>query len=721
MSRGTVETAFDSDGIYYQGRADVNAFLELEVKHHLSKDQLQRRITLAWAVLRLYHVLLLARAVDKKPYMTAGNVAQRRFFLICPPVGPEDAISDATKSLAFIEQPLDDRELPSQFYRHAQNTGRVVNADEYLAKLFIFPVDATVGTKTSLKFLFVKGHQITDGLTNFTCKQNVRARDGEFLVGVWGDDDGIAANVSYDGNAIDEDLRYRNERDLLPLPPQPPGSFFVGNMTEVIAASKIGQQHLLFERWAREHGEIYRVRVGPFTEYFINSDAAVKEIFDKASAQTAERPRWIVSNEQICNQLNVLLLNASDPRWKHQRKVIHSGLTSIPRADAGLPYLHYETAKFMQELASNPTIGRESKELYSAIGRYTYSTFASQTFGMDIPDTNDPTIDYIFETGLAQIQGTLPGNHIVDILPWMDKLPMFLKPWERNARRRFKRDMSWCVERLMRIKKGRTRNVIQDAFLPRVLEDEKNLGFGSVEEAAYLSLQLIIGAADTSKMSTWSFLEAMMTYPEVQEKGHHEIVKVVGDRAPVFEDLEQIPYVRCLMKETWRWRPPVALGHPHTTTRDLEYCGYRVPKGSRLHLNAWAIQHDPDRHENPDRFWPERYAEDHTNTMQSINASDVRNRDHFAFGSGRRVCPGYHVAERSLAVAIMRLLWGFKIAPSTDAKLPLNPSNFAGEMPGNPGEHMPVTVTVRDEKTRAAIYKAFKDAATDRVQLEPLA
>lgn len=37
-------------------------------------------------------------------------------------------------------------------------------------------------------------------------KQNVRARDGEFLVGVWGDDDGIAANVSYDGNAIDEDL-----------------------------------------------------------------------------------------------------------------------------------------------------------------------------------------------------------------------------------------------------------------------------------------------------------------------------------------------------------------------------------------------------------------------------------------------------------------------------------------------------------------------------------
>lgn len=38
-------------------------------------------------------------------------------------------------------------------------------------------------------------------------KQNVRVRDGEFLVGVWGDSDGrISANVSVDGNAIDPEL-----------------------------------------------------------------------------------------------------------------------------------------------------------------------------------------------------------------------------------------------------------------------------------------------------------------------------------------------------------------------------------------------------------------------------------------------------------------------------------------------------------------------------------
>jgi hypothetical protein len=37
---------------------------------------------------------------------------------------------------------------------------------------------------------------------------------------------------------------------------------------------------------------------------------------DRSSAISSERPRWIVSNELICNQLNVLLLHGIDPRWK---------------------------------------------------------------------------------------------------------------------------------------------------------------------------------------------------------------------------------------------------------------------------------------------------------------------------------------------------------------------------------------------------------------------
>lgn len=126
----------------------------------------------------------------------------------------------------------------------------------------------------------------------------------------------------------------QKRKDTLPLPPTPPGSWLTGNLTELMVAVGARQQHFLIAKWAREHGEIVRVRMGLFVEYYINSDKAVRELFDRQSAFTSERPRWFESSEQICNKLNILLLRASDPRWKHHRKITHNGLTSVARADA---------------------------------------------------------------------------------------------------------------------------------------------------------------------------------------------------------------------------------------------------------------------------------------------------------------------------------------------------------------------------------------------------
>lgn len=516
--------------------------------------------------------------------------------------------------------------------------------------------------------------------------------------------------------------QWLEDRGKLPLPPKPGGVPLLGNALDVIGATRKGSQHLLFEQYARAHGEIVRVQVGPFTQYFINSDEAVKAIFDKASASTSERPRWIVSNEQICDQKNVLLLNASHPRWKKQRKVILQGMTSIPRADAGVDHLHFETAKFLKQVANDDALAGDSVGLFNEIGRYTYSAFASQTFGMDIPDEKDPAIEYIFRSGLEQILGTLPGSHLVDILPALDKLPLVLKPWERKARALFQDNKNWCDERMRRVEKAIEAGTVNDSFLTRVLQDEKGMGFEDRSEAAYLALMLIIGAADTSKMSSWSFLEAMMRFPDVQNKALAEIEAVVGaaDRLPVCEDLESISYIRYMMKELWRWRPPVALGHPHIITKELVYNGMRLPFGSRIHLNAYAIGHDPNRHTDPERFWPERYEGDMTNSEQSKNSADVKDRDHFAFGSGRRICPGYHVAERSLAIAIMRLVWAFEIVPAPDAKLSLDPRDYPGEMPGNPGKHMPVMLKVRSEAKRKIIDEEYARAEAAHPAMEPL-
>lgn len=73
---------------------------------------------------------------------------------------------------------------------------------------------------------------------------------------------------------------------------------------------------------------------------------------------------------------------------------------------------------------------------------------------------------------------------------------------------------------------------------------------------------------------------------------------------------------------------------------------------------------DPNLYEHPAEFHPERYLDKPLSAADYINSNDPYERDHFTYGAGRRVCPGVHVAERSLYINIVRTLWGFNVSKS---------------------------------------------------------
>jgi hypothetical protein len=60
------------------------------------------------------------------------------------------------------------------------------------------------------------------------------------------------------------------------LPPRPPGLPMIGNIPQFAAAAKKSEIHLQLEDWAREYGDIFRVKLGPVELYYINTAAAVK-------------------------------------------------------------------------------------------------------------------------------------------------------------------------------------------------------------------------------------------------------------------------------------------------------------------------------------------------------------------------------------------------------------------------------------------------------------
>ena len=61
-----------------------------------------------------------------------------------------------------------------------------------------------------------------------------------------------------------------------------------------------------------------------------------------------------------------------------------------------------------------------------------------------------------------------------------------------------------------------------------------------------------------------------------------------------------------------------------------------------------------------------RYIDDHQTSIDSSNNPDASKRDHFVFGAGRRKCQGMHIADRSIFLAISRLLWAFDFPRAVD-------------------------------------------------------
>jgi cytochrome P450 len=76
--------------------------------------------------------------------------------------------------------------------------------------------------------------------------------------------------------------------------------------------------------------------------------------------------------------------------------------------------------------------------------------------------------------------------------------------------------------------------------------------------------------------------------------------------------------------------------------------------------------HDPTVYPDPETFNPERYLKRTAEGGAWAVNLDAPNPRAAAFGFGRRVCPGVHLANRVLFAVIANVLAAFEIAPVRD-------------------------------------------------------
>ena len=183
------------------------------------------------------------------------------------------------------------------------------------------------------------------------------------------------------------------------------------------------------------------------------------------------------------------------------------------------------------------------------------------------------------------------------------------------------------------------------------------------QEISALAGNLFGAGSDTSSSTLITAILAMRAFPETLIPAWEELDRVVGpDRSPSFDDDPNLPYMRAFVKEVFRWRSVASIGgQPHAPVQDDYYNGYLIPKSTWVQGNVWAIHHHEREFPDPDRLNPSRFLK---------NSPDFRpfpgERGYMTFGWGRRVCSGQALAEQGTWLTVVRLVWGFMIAPALD-------------------------------------------------------
>ncbi|KAH3913791.1 hypothetical protein HBH56_094320 [Parastagonospora nodorum] len=437
------------------------------------------------------------------------------------------------------------------------------------------------------------------------------------------------------------------------LPPGPPTLPIFGNI-HLMAKD---DPHLQFQKWAKEFGPVYSLMLGTKTMIVLSSDKAVKDLLDKKSGNTSGRPDLYTGQTLMSGDKRMVMMTYGTP-WRTIRKLFHNTL-HVNKSAEYVPYQELENKQLLYDILNDPT------DLLTHFRRYSSSLVTSVVYGFRWPTFQDKQLQVLFENLDEYVHlNSTGGAALADFYPILRYLPTWLLPSKRQATQHYDREIKMYTEMYRDVKAK-----IQDSdskYRPCVLNEVVSMqakeGY-SDEYTSHIPAQLWEAGSDTTSTQLYAFMQALLLYPHVQAKGQAEIDAVIGhDRMPTLDDMTRLPYVRACVKECLRWLPTAILGaFPHATCEEDTYMGYRIPKGAIILLNTWTIHRDPRRYPDPTAFNPERFLGDTSSSTESANSIDVSRRDHFAFGAGRRICPGMNVADRSMLLGISRIFWSFDV------------------------------------------------------------
>ncbi|KAF3642174.1 putative cytochrome 83B1-like [Capsicum annuum] len=265
-----------------------------------------------------------------------------------------------------------------------------------------------------------------------------------------------------------------------------------------------------------------------------------------------------------------------------------------------------------------------------------------------------------FDEILAVTQEMSAGFFFSDYFPlcgWLDKLFGNISKLEKNFM-----DLDEFNEELIEqhLNPNRPKSMEGDIIdILLQLRKEKSTPIDlTLDNIKAILMNVFVAGTDTSAITVIWAMTTLIKNPTVMKKVQEEIRKSIGNKGIVNEDdVQNMSYLRAVIKETLRLYPPAPLLLPRESMEKFVLEGYEIPPKTIVQLHSYCQENqwknlDPEIWDNPEEFIPERFL----NSNIDFKGQDF---ELLPFGAGRRGCPGIALGIATVDLVLSNLLYAF--------------------------------------------------------------
>ncbi|XP_033110808.1 cytochrome P450 2D6-like [Anneissia japonica] len=422
------------------------------------------------------------------------------------------------------------------------------------------------------------------------------------------------------------------------LPPGPRGWPIIGSIPHIDKES-----YLTFDKWAKEYGDIYTVKLGWSTAVMISSYDAIKSTLKDQGDKFADRPLLPIVELGITIPGSLVFDNGQ--AWNDRRRWTNGVLRNFGLGKKSLESrINIEADYLCQEIDKNSGSFNPLHCVNNAVS----NIICSISFG-DRFEYSDPEFKELLE-GLGYLHTRTTFVAPVNAIPLLFYTPMYSRYRDVvTFMKAFIKDI--IHQHHETFDSGDIRDVI-DAYIAESEKEHFDPGLFSEGLLWRIVLDLFGAGTETTTTTILWMILYLVNYPDVQNKLQQEIDEILGqEKRPAWDDRHSMPYLEATIMEVQRLSNviPITL---RSTTEDIEINGYKIPSGFTIFVNLWSVHHDPDHWERPFNFEPERFLMDDLKTFRKKQAF-------IPFGTGRRGCIGELLARMELFLFTANLIQRF--------------------------------------------------------------